>query len=80
MRMSTTFCHATAAAVIVAPVPNPVYVPNPVPVQLAAAPAPVPSTPTVVGSGGLRVVTSNPISISNPIDGECLLHALRPSP
>ncbi|KAG1669064.1 hypothetical protein FOA52_003982 [Chlamydomonas sp. UWO 241] len=56
----------TGPDVVIIPVPNPV--PVPVPTQLAAAPAPVPSTPTVVGSGGIKVVTSNPISIENPIE------------
>lgn len=50
--------------VVLQPVPNPVPVPAP---QLAAAAAPAPATPTVVGSGGIKVVTSTPLSISNPI-------------
>ncbi|KAG2425296.1 hypothetical protein HXX76_013877 [Chlamydomonas incerta] len=52
--------------------PAPAPAPAPAPVQAfaaaaaAAAPA-VPYTPTVVGSGGINVISSNPISISNPI-------------
>lgn len=58
------------------PCPAVVVVPAPAPQQVLAAPTPapaptavaaVPTTPTVVGSGGIKVVTSTPVSISNPI-------------
>ncbi|KAJ9508572.1 hypothetical protein QJQ45_012131 [Haematococcus lacustris] len=53
------------------PAPQVVVVPAPAPIptQVAAAATPAPRgpfTPTVVGSGGISIITSNPISISNP--------------
>lgn len=46
------------------PTPVPVLVPQ----QLLATATPAPSTPTILGSGGIKVTTSNPIELSNPIN------------
>ncbi|GAX76525.1 hypothetical protein CEUSTIGMA_g3971.t1 [Chlamydomonas eustigma] len=76
---SFLYSHSKASPTLQPPVIEvvPVLVPQPAPQslqQLAPAPIPAaftpfstPTTPTIVGSGGIHVTTSNPISISNPI-------------